>query len=96
MAWLGEARQGEARRGWAWRGMAWAPPMSSHCRSCGAEIEWAVTPKGRRIPLDPGTRDDGNIQVDAWGTAWVVGAWQGDRVSHFATCPHHDKHRRRA
>jgi hypothetical protein len=68
---------------------------TSRCKSCNSPIEWATTKKGRRIPLDPGTRADGNIQVDTWGTAWVVGAYQGDRTSHFATCPDAKQHRRR-
>ena len=25
------------------------------CRGCSAEIEWWRTPKGKAIPLDPGT-----------------------------------------
>ena len=25
------------------------------CKGCGAEIEWWDTPKGKHIPLDPGT-----------------------------------------
>jgi hypothetical protein len=24
----------------------------ARCRSCGAEIEWAVSPTGKRIPID--------------------------------------------
>ena len=28
---------------------------SAHCRGCGAEIDWYRTPKGKKIPLDPGT-----------------------------------------
>lgn len=24
-----------------------------HCRSCGSEISWYETPKGKMIPLDP-------------------------------------------
>ncbi len=27
----------------------------SHCRGCGRQIEWYLTPKGKHIPLDPGT-----------------------------------------
>jgi hypothetical protein len=33
------------------------------CRSCGAEIEWAITPNGKRIPLDKLPVEDGNILV---------------------------------
>jgi hypothetical protein len=24
----------------------------SHCRSCGASIEWWITPKGKKMPMD--------------------------------------------
>jgi hypothetical protein len=27
----------------------------AHCRGCGAEIEWWITPRKRKIALDPGT-----------------------------------------
>lgn len=27
--------------------------MTDKCRSCGKPIEWATTPKGHRVPLDP-------------------------------------------
>ena len=65
----------------------------SRCRSCEAPIEWALTPKGARIPLDVGIRSDGNIVVDD-GVARVVPAGEGDRVSHFATCRDAAKYRR--
>jgi hypothetical protein len=80
----------------------------SDCRSCGAAIRWAVTATGKRIPLDPEPVDGGNIVIDNSGPhgpiATVVGkATQpglfGDDspryVSHFATCPNADRHRRR-
>lgn len=72
----------------------------SRCRSCGAEVEWAVTSKGKRIPLDVGTRDDGNLRVMASlfpgeaTTVQYVPPGDGDRVSHFATCPNAEEHRR--
>jgi len=31
------------------------------CRSCGAPIEWAITPDGKRIPIDVQAVEDGNI-----------------------------------
>lgn len=31
--------------------------MSDKCRSCGSGIQWALTPKGHRIPLDPAPVD---------------------------------------
>lgn len=48
----------------------------SRCRSCGASVEWWITPKGNKMPVDPMLT--GN---DPW-------------VSHFATCPNADNHRR--
>jgi hypothetical protein len=31
------------------------------CRSCGAEIVWAVTTEGRRMPVDAQPVDGGNL-----------------------------------
>jgi len=33
------------------------------CRSCNANILWAVTTKGKRIPIDPTPVEDGNIRL---------------------------------
>lgn len=30
---------------------------TAKCRGCNAEIEWWVTPKSKKIPLDPGTME---------------------------------------
>ena len=27
------------------------------CKGCGAEIEWFRTPKGKAMPIDPGTME---------------------------------------
>ena len=62
----------------------------ANCKSCGAEIVWAVTSSGRRIP------------VDYQGESVVILTEAGDEVrasvrlghkSHFATCPNAAKHR---
>jgi hypothetical protein len=37
--------------------------VNNRCRSCDAPITWAVTRKGRRIPLDPEPVAGGNIKV---------------------------------
>jgi hypothetical protein len=34
---------------------------TAHCRSCGADIIWAVTEKGKAMPVDPTPLPDGNI-----------------------------------
>lgn len=74
----------------------------STCRSCGAEVSWTRTAAtGKAIPLDPHPVADGNVIVDvatnratvlAAGTPMPVGVPRF--ISHFATCPHADSHRR--
>ena len=75
----------------------------SACRSCHAEIEWAVTDRtGVAIPLDLGTTPDGNIVpigigvrgarlVHVFGPDDLVVARIHGRLnlyrSHFASCP---------
>lgn len=83
--------------------------MSDGCRSCAAPIAWAVTVKGRRMPLDRDPVADGNVTVDGpldgpsppMATVHPAGQvplddGDGARyVSHFATCPNAGQHRRR-
>jgi hypothetical protein len=76
--------------------------MAARCRSCGAGILWAIsTASGKPIPIDPQPVDNGNVRLgrNARGeiTASVLGrheAGPGMHVSHFATCPNRDRHRR--
>lgn len=75
------------------------------CSSCGAPIEWGVTAKPRRIPLDPeGALTDKpmNLRVVGRFTNGTVAvehvsgtAFEATRISHFATCPDAEKHRKR-
>lgn len=72
------------------------------CRSCGAPIWWAMTPKGRRIPLNaPGDHPHPNLAVwrDDTGVLRASptppeGLTVTATTSHFATCPQADEHRR--
>lgn len=78
------------------------------CDSCEAPIDWTVTEAGKRMPVDAGEREDGNVIVTA-GTRngrpvllsrAVTGGelpMPGERrtTSHFATCPDRDKWRDR-
>jgi len=83
----------------------------AQCRSCGARIIWALTPAGRRMPIDAAPADGGNVilhmprEPGAEPTCTVVGkhsqpALFGDdgprHTSHFATCPNADRHRQGA
>lgn len=75
------------------------------CGSCDAPIIWASTVKGRPMPVDAEPDPDGNILLHArpgrGPLAEVVPAGQDGliageqlRLSHFATCPNADQHRR--
>jgi hypothetical protein len=80
------------------------------CRSCGAEIKWARTEKnGKPIPVDPEPVEGGNLELHADDDGELVaralcgqeqtlpGMDLPDRyVSHFATCPNADQHRKAA
>lgn len=82
------------------------------CRSCGAVIEWVRSERsGKWIPLDIDPVDEGTIQLDYQqsGARWAkflnieeaaeLRAVDPDvelYVSHFATCPNADKHRKAA
>lgn len=67
------------------------------CRSCGAEILWAVTEKGRRIPLDAKAEKrfvSAPCDANAPDADQVHVRVEDTYVSHFATCPQADQHRR--
>lgn len=67
------------------------------CSSCGAPIIWAMSERRKRMPMDaeptvlaPGQyklreNDDGSVDAYLVRRVWV---------SHFATCPNADQHRR--
>lgn len=70
---------------------------TSNCGSCGAPIVWVLTQNRKRMPMDaepvkmpPGqyklaSRDDGTIDAYLVNRVWI---------SHFATCPNADQHRK--
>lgn len=73
------------------------------CKSCPALVIWAVTERGKRMPVDPDPAPGGNVLLtEQYGqlTAVVVPAHRAFgrtdlRMSHFVTCPNADQHRRR-
>ena len=76
----------------------------AECNSCGAPIFWAKTIKGRPIPLDEQPSPRGNVVVSEEGTALVyrdpsaIAPRYADSpkyLSHFATCPNAEEHRKR-
>lgn len=69
------------------------------CKSCGADVLWVETRKGKRMPLDPEENSAGNVVIEADGKAAVLppGAqYSGPRyASHFETCPDAQRWRRK-
>lgn len=53
------------------------------CRSCGAEIIWLKTDKGKSMPIDAHSVELGDEQFE-----------HGRHTSHFSSCPNANQHRR--
>ena len=53
------------------------------CRTCGATIHWLKTDAGRDMPVDPPGVEPADTLFDF-----------KRHVSHFATCPQADRHRK--
>jgi hypothetical protein len=74
---------------------------NSTCATCRARIVYAWTNLGMRLPVDPYPVPGGNLDVAADGQHGSLLARYVDAdpdvvryVSHFATCPDADRHRR--
>lgn len=77
------------------------------CRFCNAGMEFVLTAKGRKLPLELGSADDGNVIIHPEGPPEVCRDAQeatavrlryglppeAQRISHFARCPEADKAR---
>lgn len=68
-----------------------------HCRSCGADIIWAVTVNDRPIPVDATTAPGGNLRLEPRGHTMAPRAVTvppklafGARLRwpHHGSCPH--------
>lgn len=59
------------------------------CRSCGAEILWIETPKGKATPVDAAHKMVWCL--DAETETWML---KRGHESHFATCPNAAEHRK--
>lgn len=75
-------------------------PSARPCRSCGASIIFVETLAGKAIPLDADPAEDGNVIIEGGKARVLSGLYdaQADQVrykSHFATCTHPERHRRR-
>ena len=69
------------------------------CRSCGAPIMWAMTGRGKTMPVDAAPSDGGNVTLTLDGGTLRAVVSAGDaglaHLSHFVSCPKAEKHRRR-
>lgn len=54
------------------------------CSSCRARIIWLKTRTGKNMPVDADTVEPQDTEFHP----------ESDHVSHFATCPNADQHRR--
>ena len=75
------------------------------CRSCQAEITWALTPNNRWMPIDAEPHPEGNVElhdgeprlaVVLSGTSLAAARLEGRPLhrSHMATCPARVEHRK--
>lgn len=64
----------------------------AYCRSCGRQIIWCATDGDKRMPLD--AEFEMRFVLDALADP-MVGRLRRTYVSHFATCPQADEHRRK-
>ena len=64
----------------------------AYCKSCGANIVWSKTEAGKAAPLNqpPEKRFIMFIKPDGCEYVKMVETW----VSHFATCPDANQHRK--
>jgi hypothetical protein len=68
--------------------------QTAKCRGCGAEIVWAVSELGRKIPLDiEGTRGFRLIPGGSRNLEQPEAVSTVIFQSHFATCPKADQFR---
>lgn len=83
------------------------PRNTGTCRGCQGPMLWALTDKGKGIPLDPDSVPDGNLvaagEPAADGRMVVRYIRKGEELpegtlrfkSHFATCPNAEQFRSR-
>lgn len=69
------------------------------CRSCGAQIIWAVTASGSKMPVDAEPVENGNLilrktESESGPILVAIISPDGDYVSHFATCLNAAEHRK--
>jgi hypothetical protein len=100
-----ERRQVEEHTAAAAAASGSAGPGATFCGSCNARILWKRTVNGRSIPIDPDPHPSGNLVLDVASAEQVRTLTREELqdpvtrglpryLSHFATCPAADAHRR--
>lgn len=73
------------------------PRRVTRCRTCDAQIVWAVSTSDRAIPMDAAPAEDGQFVI-VEGVARPPELWDPPDLpryrSHFVTCPDADRHRK--
>ncbi len=75
------------------------------CGSCRAPVIWTVTHKGKRMPVDAEPAENGNVRLRRDGERMIAeypgrehpALFEDDGkryLSHFASCPFADWHRK--
>lgn len=59
--------------------------ITSNCRGCGAQIVWAETDAGKRMPID--AKGEKRFTMTTTGPARYRVSMIETFTSHFATCP---------
>lgn len=76
---------------------------TEQCRSCPAQIIWAVTERDKPMPVDAEPSLEGTVLLEQTGSRLVARVLPAHRAfgrrdlrkSHFVTCPQADQWRRR-
>ena len=81
--------------------------VTSPCRDadCRTEVIWAITARGRLMPVDPEPAADGTVMLTGQADAPVatvvnpaqppLGGWPALYRTHFSTCPGAERWRTR-
>lgn len=51
----------------------------AHCKGCGAEIEWWITPNGKKMPM--------SVQEQRVGEGYFRSVIGFRRIPHWSNCP---------
>jgi hypothetical protein len=71
--------------------------MTERCRDCDAPIVWCLTEAGKRMPVNAKPVRKVTVLVrDPQGGSTPISKSRDHYVSHFATCPNAQQHRKRS